>query len=65
MAVSEAAVLDALKVVQDPDLHRDIVALGFVKDLKIDRDQVAFTIDNGPPGDRMGRSQTLYLTGLP
>jgi len=27
--------------------------------------QVAFTIDNGPPGDRMGRSQTLYLTGLP
>jgi hypothetical protein len=27
--------------------------------------QVAFTIDNGSPGDRMGRSQTLYLTGLP
>ena len=33
MAVEQASVLDALKVVQDPDLHRDIVSLGFIKDL--------------------------------
>jgi len=29
----ESVVLDALKAVKDPDLHRDIVSLGFVKDL--------------------------------
>ncbi|MDI6804646.1 MAG: iron-sulfur cluster assembly protein [Bacteroidota bacterium] len=27
-------VLNALKVVIDPDLHKDIVSLGFVKDIK-------------------------------
>ena len=36
MAVEQANVLEALKVVQDPDLHRDIVSLGFIKDLTID-----------------------------
>ncbi len=29
-------VLAALKIVQDPDLHKDIVSLGFVKDIVID-----------------------------
>ena len=38
MAVEQARVLDALKVVQDPDLHRDIVSLGFIKNLSIDGD---------------------------
>jgi ATP-binding protein involved in chromosome partitioning len=33
-----------LKVVRDPDLQRDIVSLGFIKDLKIDGGRVAFTI---------------------
>ena len=33
MAISESTVLDALRSVRDPDLHRDIVALKFVKDL--------------------------------
>src|ERR1700720_4247698 len=49
MQVTEAAVLDALKVVTDPDLHRDIVALGFIKNLKIDRAQVSFTIELTTP----------------
>jgi ATP-binding protein involved in chromosome partitioning len=49
MPVSEAAVLDALKIVQDPDLHRDIVTLGFIKDLKINRAQVSFTIELTTP----------------
>src|SRR5580765_6725055 len=37
MAVStrDQEVLDALRVVQDPDLHRDIVSLGFVQNLQI------------------------------
>ena len=36
MPVTEAAVLDALRAVRDPDLHKDIVALGFVKNLRLD-----------------------------
>ena len=34
--IDEAAVLEALKVVVDPDLHRDIVSLGFVKQVRIE-----------------------------
>lgn len=36
MPPTEPQVLDALRQVMDPDLHRDIVTLGFVKDLTID-----------------------------
>jgi ATP-binding protein involved in chromosome partitioning len=49
MAVDETRVLDALKVVKDPDLGRDIVSLGFIKDLKITGDRVAFTIELTTP----------------
>ncbi len=48
-AVNESAVLEALKVVKDPDLHRDIVSLGFVKNLRIDGGRVAFTIELTTP----------------
>jgi ATP-binding protein involved in chromosome partitioning len=47
--LSEAAVLDALRQVNDPDLHRDIVALGFVKDVRIDGTKVSFTIELTTP----------------
>jgi len=49
MSVTDAAVLDALTVVRDPDLHKDIVALGFIKDLKIDGGRVTFTIELTTP----------------
>jgi ATP-binding protein involved in chromosome partitioning len=49
MAVNETAVLEALKTVQDPDLHKDIVKLGFVKNLSIDNGRVAFTIELTTP----------------
>src|SRR5450432_1237671 len=49
MHVEQAAVLTALKVVRDPDLQRDIVTLGFIKDLKIDGGRVAFTIELTTP----------------
>src|SRR6267143_2339044 len=43
-AVTEQAVLDALRQIQDPDLHKDIVTLGFIKDLKIEGGDVSFRI---------------------
>jgi ATP-binding protein involved in chromosome partitioning len=43
------AVLQALRVVIDPDLRRDIVSLGFVKELAIDRGRVGFTIELTTP----------------
>jgi len=49
MALEPSAVLDALKVVRDPDLNRDIVSLGFIKNLKIEDGRVAFTIELTTP----------------
>ena len=52
MAVStrEQEVLDALRVVQDPDLHRDIVSLGFIQHLDIaDQGAVKFNINLTTP----------------
>ena len=49
MQVEQQAILDALTIVKDPDLHRDIVSLGFIKDLKIDGGRVAFTIELTTP----------------
>ena len=37
-------VLTALRTVQDPDLHRDLVTLGMVEDLVVDDGEVAFTL---------------------
>jgi ATP-binding protein involved in chromosome partitioning len=48
-SIDQSAVLDALRAVKDPDLHRDIVALGFVKDLAISGGRVAFTIELTTP----------------
>jgi ATP-binding protein involved in chromosome partitioning len=47
--VSEAAVLDALRAVRDPDLHRDIVTLKFVKNLRISDGRVSLTIELTTP----------------
>lgn len=49
MAITEAQVLDALRAVQDPDLRRDIVALGFVKEVKISEGHVAFKVELTTP----------------
>src|SRR5258707_148455 len=42
--LNENVVLDALRQIKDPDLHKDIVTLGFIKDLKIDNGDVSFRI---------------------
>src|SRR6188472_3380749 len=49
MQVEQGSVLAALKVVRDPDLQRDIVSLGFIKELKIEGGRVAFTIELTTP----------------
>ncbi|HZI87508.1 MAG TPA: Mrp/NBP35 family ATP-binding protein [Pyrinomonadaceae bacterium] len=41
---TEQLILDALRQIQDPDLHKDIVTLGFIKDLRIDGGNVSFRI---------------------
>jgi ATP-binding protein involved in chromosome partitioning len=47
--IDRNSVLTALKVVVDPDLRRDIVSLGFVKNLVVDDGRVAFTIELTTP----------------
>jgi len=42
--VSEQNVLDALRQIEDPDLHKDIVTLGFIRDLTIQGGDVSFRI---------------------
>src|SRR5919112_2410183 len=42
--VTEADVYGALSQVKDPDLHKDIVRLGFVKDLRISGGEVSFRV---------------------
>ena len=48
-SVEPSTVMEALRVVRDPDLGRDIVSLGFVKDLRIEAGQVSFTIELTTP----------------
>jgi len=42
-------ILSALRAVKDPDLHRDIVALNFVKDVMIEGNNVSFKIELTTP----------------
>lgn len=62
-------VLDALRVVMDPDLRRDIVSLGFVKDMTIANGNVAFTIELTTPAcpmkDLMRDQAAAAVTALP
>ena len=66
---SEATVLEALRAVKDPDLHRDIVSLGFVKALKSDRGVVSFTIELTTPAcpvkDQMREQARAAVAPLP
>ena len=48
-ATTEQEVLAALGHIQDPDLRRDIVSLGFVKDVAIEKGKVSFKIELTTP----------------
>src|SRR3954464_549337 len=67
--VTEEKVLDALKKVQDPDLRKDIVSLGFIRNLKIDGGDVAFDMNLTPPAcpvkDQMRDEAAALVRGLP
>jgi ATP-binding protein involved in chromosome partitioning len=67
----EQAVLDALRTVKDPDLHEDIVALNFVKDLKVDDGRASFTIELTTPAcpvkkdmEQWARDAVLKVSGI-
>jgi ATP-binding protein involved in chromosome partitioning len=49
LKLTEENILQSLKRVQDPDLHRDIVSLGFVKNLKLQGNDVAFDLQLTTP----------------
>jgi len=67
--VTEAAVLDALKAVRDPDLNRDIVSLKFIKNLAIDGGRVAFAIELTTPAcpvkEQMREQARAAVAALP
>jgi ATP-binding protein involved in chromosome partitioning len=42
--LNEQLILDGLRQIMDPDLHKDIVTLGFIRDLKIAGGNVSFRI---------------------
>jgi len=47
--ITETDILNALSVIIDPDFKKDIVSLGFVKNITINGAQVAFTIELTTP----------------
>jgi len=66
---TQAAILDALRAVVDPDLHKDIVSLGFVKELSIDGGHVRFAIELTTPAcpvkDLMREQATRAASAVP
>jgi len=69
VSVTEEQVLDALRGVQDPDLHKDIVSLGFVKQVRIQDGEVSFTIQLTTPAcpvkDQMKAEAERRVAALP
>jgi ATP-binding protein involved in chromosome partitioning len=62
-------VLEALRKVQDPELHRDIVSLGMVKNLELDGGKVRFTVELTTPAcplrESIERDCNQALLGMP
>jgi ATP-binding protein involved in chromosome partitioning len=69
MPITEKEVLAALSKIQDPDLHKDIVALGFVQNIKIQDSQVGFDIVLTTPAcpvrDQMRDEAQRLIAALP
>ena len=69
MMVNQEQVLDALRVVIDPDLHRDIVSLGFIQELKVHDNRVSFHVQLTTPAcpvkDELRQQAEDAVRGLP
>src|SRR3954469_23080508 len=69
VTVSQDDGLRVLSTIQDPDLHRDIVSLGFVQGVKIDDGRVSFAIVLTTPAcpvrDQMKAAAERVVLGLP
>jgi ATP-binding protein involved in chromosome partitioning len=69
VSVSKEQVLEVLKTIQDPDLHKDIVTLGFIKDVTITGGEVDFTIELTTPAcpvrDQMKAEAESKVGALP
>lgn len=69
MSVTEQDVLKALSAIEDPDLHRDIVSLGFVQKPEINGDHVTvrivLTTPACPVRDQIEKDATGLLLALP
>jgi ATP-binding protein involved in chromosome partitioning len=70
-AVTEAAVLDALRPIVDPDFRKSIVELGFVKNVRVEDGRVSFTIELTTPAcpvkaefERTARERVAALPGV-
>jgi len=67
--ITEQQVLDSLRSIIDPDLGRDIVSLGFIKNLKIDGGEVSFSIELTTPAcpvkDRFKRQAEEAVRAIP
>ena len=65
MAPTPDAVTDALRPVQDPELHRSIVDLEMVRDVRVDGAEVAVTIALTTPGNPLrGELEQRVLDAL-
>src|SRR5438105_2908123 len=67
-AISESDVLDALRSVIDPDLHKDVVSLGMIKNIKIDDKNLSFTFELTTPScplkDKLENDARLAVTNV-
>jgi ATP-binding protein involved in chromosome partitioning len=63
--MDDRTALDALRKVMDPELHRDLVSLGMVKDLQVDGDAVRLRVELTTPAcplkDSIGRDVQAAL----
>src|SRR5512141_1348475 len=65
--MDDRSALDALRKVMDPELHRDIVSLGMVKDLRVEGDAVRLRVELTTPAcplrETIGKDVEAALRG--